>query len=89
MFDAPIYICVQNMAFRIVIDITETSRCWQLQPEVTAARTVASTVQVIIQPCLKTVWDVIARSVLCDEAITRRSSWPDKREIASPKNGSQ
>jgi hypothetical protein len=38
---------------------------------------------------IKTVWDVIARSVLCDEAIPRLSSWPDKREIASPKNGSQ
>jgi hypothetical protein len=44
---------------------------------------------VTIQPCIKTVLDVIARSVLCDEAIPKRSSWPDKREIASPKNGSQ
>jgi hypothetical protein len=34
-------------------------------------------------------FDVIARSVLCDEAIPRRSSWPGKQEIASPKNGSQ
>jgi len=32
---------------------------------------------------------VIARSVLCDEAIPKRSIWPDKREIASPENGSQ
>jgi hypothetical protein len=44
---------------------------------------------VTIQPCLKTVWNVIARSVLCDEAIPKQSSWPEKREIASPKSGSQ
>jgi hypothetical protein len=40
---------------------------------------------VTVQSCIKTVVSVIARSVLCDEAIPRRSSWPDKREIASPK----
>jgi hypothetical protein len=34
-------------------------------------------------------FDVIVRSVLCDEAIPRLSSWPGKQEIASPKNGSQ
>jgi hypothetical protein len=46
--------------------------------------------KVTIQPCIKTVWDVVARSVLCDEAIPKRSSQPEKREIASPqKNGSQ
>jgi hypothetical protein len=44
---------------------------------------------VTVQSCIKTVVFVIARSVLCDEAIPKRSSWPDKREIASPKNGSQ
>jgi hypothetical protein len=47
---------------------------------------------VTVQSCIKTVVSVIARSVLCDEAIPRLSSWPDKREIASPKkkkNGSQ
>jgi hypothetical protein len=44
---------------------------------------------VTVQPCIKPVVFVIARSVLCDEAIPRRSSWPDKWEIASPKNGSQ
>jgi hypothetical protein len=32
---------------------------------------------------------VIARSVLRDEAIPRQSSWLEKREIASPENGSQ
>jgi hypothetical protein len=40
---------------------------------------------VTVQSCIKTVVSVIARSVLCDEAIPRLSSWPDKREIASPK----
>jgi hypothetical protein len=41
------------------------------------------------QSCIKTVVFVIARSVLCDEAIPRWSSWPEKREIASPENGLQ
>jgi hypothetical protein len=45
---------------------------------------------VTVQSCIKTVVFVIARSVLCDsipfgdEAITKRSIWPDKREIACP-----
>ena len=43
-----------------------------------------NTFLVTIQPCIKTVWDVIARSVLYDEAIPKRSSWPDKWEIAYP-----
>jgi hypothetical protein len=43
------------------------------------------TENVTIQPCLKTVVDVMARSVLRDEAIPRRSISPDKGEIASPK----
>jgi ADP-heptose:LPS heptosyltransferase len=47
------------------------------------------TFTVTVQSCIKTVVFVIARSVLCDEAIPRRSSWPEKREIASPENGSQ
>ncbi len=45
--------------------------------------------RVTVQSCIKTVVFVIARSVFCDEAIPRRSIWPDKWEIASPKNGSQ
>jgi len=45
--------------------------------------------KVTVQSCIKTVVFVIARSVLCDEAIPRRSIWPDKWEIASPENGSQ
>jgi hypothetical protein len=45
--------------------------------------------KVTVQSCIKTVGYVIARSVLCDEAIPKRSIWPDKWEIASPENGSQ
>jgi hypothetical protein len=33
---------------------------------------------VTVQPCIKTVVFVLARSVLCDEAIPRWSIWPDK-----------
>jgi hypothetical protein len=44
---------------------------------------------VTVQSCFKTVVFVIARSALCDEAIPKRSIWPDKWEIASPENGSQ
>jgi len=45
---------------------------------------------VTVQSCIKTVVFVIARSVLCDsipfgdEAIPKRSIWPDKWEIAYP-----
>jgi len=48
-----------------------------------------SVLLVTVQSCIKTVVFVIARSVLCDEAIPKRSIWSDKWEIASPENGSQ
>jgi len=45
--------------------------------------------EVTVQSCIKTVVFVIARSVLCDEAIPRQSIWLEKWEIALPENGSQ
>jgi hypothetical protein len=41
--------------------------------------------KVTVQLCITAVVDVMARSVLCDEAIPKRPIWPEKGEIASPK----
>jgi hypothetical protein len=68
-----------------VIFLTENSN----KKEFPALRPVGLSFFGTVQPCIKPVVFVIARSILCDEALPRRSSWPDKWEIASPKNGSQ